>query len=101
MASYVLQHLFEFCIPCIQDYGCAAKNNSWEVFLECYQRLLNCKGSGYSVICLCSLGVCVLVANGFYLFLAYNPGPSMSFFGRGLWPTDFIYAFISPVPNVI
>ena len=44
LASYVqllnLQSLFEFCIPCIQDYGAALKGQEWHIFLDCYLRML-------------------------------------------------------------
>ena len=42
LAIYVqllnLQSLFEFCIPCIQDYGAALKGQDWHIFLDCYLR---------------------------------------------------------------
>jgi hypothetical protein len=31
-----LETLFEFCIPCIQNYGIALKLNDWQSFLKCY-----------------------------------------------------------------
>jgi hypothetical protein len=44
MACYIhllnLYSLFEFCIPCIQDYACALKSNDWSSFLKCYKRML-------------------------------------------------------------
>ncbi len=35
-----LYHLFEFCIPCIQDYGSTLKGNDWPSFYNCYKRML-------------------------------------------------------------
>ena len=35
-----LYHLFEFCIPCIQDYGSTLKGNDWPTFYNCYKRML-------------------------------------------------------------
>ena len=35
-----LYHLFEFCIPCIQDYGSTLKGNDWPSFHKCYKRML-------------------------------------------------------------
>ena len=35
-----LYHLFEFCLPCIQDYGATLKGNDWPSFLTCYKRML-------------------------------------------------------------
>ena len=32
-----LYHLFEFCIPCIQDYGSTLKGNDWPSFYNCYK----------------------------------------------------------------
>src|SRR5262249_51788424 len=44
LAMYIhitnLHTLFEFCIPCIQDYGVALKGNNFGSFLQCYDRLL-------------------------------------------------------------
>ncbi len=34
-----LQSLFEFCIPCLQDYGTALKSNNWDVFLESFRNI--------------------------------------------------------------
>lgn len=42
-SSYVhllnLESLFEFCIPCIQDYGVTLKSNNWAAFLDCFVNL--------------------------------------------------------------
>ena len=35
-----LQSLFEFCIPCIPDYGCTLKGENWESFWTCFKRML-------------------------------------------------------------
>ena len=47
-----LHTLFEFCIPCVLDYGCALKGNDWQVFFQCFQRLLlfyiSCSSKGAS-----------------------------------------------------
>jgi hypothetical protein len=44
LASYIhltnLHMLFEFCIPCIQDYGCALKGNDWEAFFQSFNRMV-------------------------------------------------------------
>ena len=56
LAPYVhllnLHALFEFCLPCIQDYGCALKGNDWPAFYACFRRLLlffvSCSSKGAS-----------------------------------------------------
>ena len=35
-----LHALFEFCIPCIQDYGCTLKGHDWSSFFTSFTRLL-------------------------------------------------------------
>jgi hypothetical protein len=47
---YNLKTLFEFCIPVIQDYGVALKNNDWQLFMKCFVSLVlfyvMCNGQG-------------------------------------------------------